>query len=154
MNEMERVATTPERLQEAMRAAGKKQIDLAHETGLSHSTISRYLSGAVEPRQVAIIKLAKALDVSEWWLYGYKVPMARTPEAKKNDAMVDVVKKMRSDPDFIEIVSKLQSDPGFFEAVSKMRSDPDFFKAATELADLSAEDFASIARLISSLRNK
>ena len=79
MNEMERVATTPERLQEAMKDAKKKQIDLAHETELSHSTISRYLSGAVEPRQAAIIKLAKALNVSEWWLYGYNVPKSRTP---------------------------------------------------------------------------
>ena len=141
MNEMERVATTPERLQEAMAAAGKKQIDLAHETGLSHSTISRYISGAVEPRQAAIIKLAMALNVSEWWLYGYKVPMTRTPEAKKNDAMVDVVKKMRSDPDFIEVVSKL-------------RSDPDFFEVVTQLAELPAGEYASIKLLISSLRNK
>jgi transcriptional regulator with XRE-family HTH domain len=128
MNEMERVATTPERLQEAMTAAGKKQIDLAHETGLSHSTISRYLSGAVEPRQAAIIKLAKALNVSEWWLYGYKVPMVRTPEAKKNDAMVGVVSKMRSDPDFFEVV--------------------------TQLAELPAGEYDSIKLLISSLRNK
>lgn len=128
MNEMERVTTTPERLQEAMRAAGKKQIDLAHETGLSHSTISRYISGAVEPRQAAIIKLAKALDVSEWWLYGYKVPKNRTPEAKKNDAMVGVVSKMRSDPDFFEVV--------------------------TQLAELPAGEYASIKLLISSLRNK
>ena len=128
MNEMERVTTTPKRLQEAMTAAGKKQIELAHETGLSHSTISRYLSGTVEPRQAAVIKLAKALDVSEWWLYGYDVPMTRTPEAKKNDALVDVVKKLRSDPDFFEVV--------------------------TQLAELPAVEYDSIKLLISSLRNK
>ena len=128
MNEMERVTTTPKRLQEAMAAAGKKQIELAHETGLSHSTISRYLSGTVEPRQAAVIKLAKALDVSEWWLYGYDVPMTRTPEAKKNDTLVDVVKKLRSDPDFFEVV--------------------------TQLAELPAGEYDSIKLLISSLRNK
>lgn len=44
-----RTSNTPERLREAMQRAGKKQIDLSRETGLSHSTISRYLSGAVEP---------------------------------------------------------------------------------------------------------
>jgi transcriptional regulator with XRE-family HTH domain len=111
-----------------MNAVRKKQIDLAHETGLSHSTISRYLSGAVEPRQAAIIKLAKALNVSEWWLYGYNVPMVRTPEAKKNDAIVGVV-------------SKLRSDPGFFEVV-------------TQLSELPAGEYDSIKLLISSLRNK
>lgn len=128
MKEMERVATTPERLQEAMNAINKKQIDLAKETGLSHSTISRYLSGRVEPRQKAIIELAKALNVSEWWLYGYNVPMERSQKAKKNDAMVDVVKKMRKDPEFFDVVSML--------------------------AELPADQYASIKQLISALGNK
>lgn len=69
-----RTSNTPERLKEAMRRAGKKQIDLSRETGLSHSTISRYLSGAVEPRQEATHKLSVALNVSEMWLWGYDVP--------------------------------------------------------------------------------
>ena len=128
MKEMERIATTPERLQEAMDAINKKQIDLAKETGLSHSTISRYLSGRVEPRQEAIIKLAKALNVSEWWLYGYNVPMNRSSEAKKNDAMVDVVARMRKDPEFFDVVSML--------------------------AELPADQYASIKQLISALGNK
>ena len=128
MNEMERVATTPDRLLEAMKEANKKQIDLAHETGLSHSTISRYISGAVEPRQAAIIKLAKALNVSEWWLYGYAVPKSRTPEQKKNDAMVSVVAKMRKDPEFFDVVSML--------------------------AELPADQYASIKQLIAALGNK
>ena len=128
MKEMERIATTPERLQEAMDAINKKQIDLAKETGLSHSTISRYLSGRVEPRQEAIIKLAKVLNVSEWWLYGYNVPMDRSPEAKKNDAMVSVVARMRKDPEFFDVVSML--------------------------AELPADQYASIKQLISTLVNK
>ena len=128
MKEMERVATTPERLQEAMNAINKKQIDLAKETGLSHSTISRYLSGRVEPRQEAIIKLAKALGVSEWWLYGYNVPMERSQKAKKNDTLVDVVARMRKDPEFFDVVSML--------------------------AELPADQYASIKQLISALGNK
>lgn len=109
MNKMERVAATPERLKEAMRDAGKKQIDLARETGLSHSTISRYLSGAVEPRQDATHKLATALGVAELWLWGYDVPKARTAEQKKNDDLVQVIAKLRKDPDFFEVVSMLAS---------------------------------------------
>lgn len=128
MNEMERVATTPERLKEAMDTAGIKQIDLAHKSGLSHSTISRYISGQVEPRQEAIIKLAKVLNVSEWWLWGYDVPQVRSPEQKKNDAIIGVVSKLRSDPDFFEVVS--------------------------QLAELPAGEYDSIKLLISSLRNK
>lgn len=111
MKDMERVATTPERMREAMRAVGKKQIDLANETGLSHSTISRYLSGQVEPRQDAIIKLATTLNVSEWWLWGYNVPMTRSTEQKKNDTIVGVVSRLRSDADFFEVVSMLAELP-------------------------------------------
>lgn len=111
MEKMERVATTTERLEEAMQAINKKQIDLAKETGLSHSTISRYMSGQVEPRQDAIIKLATALHVSEWWLYGYDVPRERTQEQKKNDDLVKVVVQLRSDPDFFGLVSALAELP-------------------------------------------
>ncbi len=128
MKEKKRVASTPERLREAMEDAGKKQIELSVETGLSHSTISRYLSGKVEPRQEAIIKLAKALGVSEWWLWGYDVPRSRTPEQQKNDALVDVIKLLRIDPDFFDVVS--------------------------QLAELPPEEYDSIKLLISSLRKK
>ena len=128
MKEMERVASTPERMREAMDAVGKKQSDLAAETGLSHSTISRYLSGQVEPRQNAIIKLAKALGVSEWWLWGYDINKNRTPEQKKNDDLVRVIAQMRKDPEFFEVVSLL--------------------------ADLPPEQYASIKQLISALANK
>ena len=123
MNKMERVAATPERLKEAMRDAGKKQIDLARETGLSHSTISRYLSGAVEPRQDATHKLALALGVSEMWLWGYNVPKFRTARQKKNDDLVTVIAKLRKDPDFFEVVSMLASlKPAEYASIKQILS--------------------------------
>jgi transcriptional regulator with XRE-family HTH domain len=128
MKEVQRVATTPERIREAMEATGKKQIELAKETGLSHSTISRYLSGIVEPRQGAAIKLSKALGVSEMWLWGYDVPMTRSPEQKKNDAIVGVVSRLRADTDFFEVVSLL--------------------------AELPAEQYASVKTLLTALSQK
>ena len=128
MKHTEQVATTPDRLREAMNAAGKKQIELAAETGLSHSTISRYLSGKVEPRQAAMKKLAFALNVSEWWLWGYDVPMSRTPGQKKNDAIISAVSRMRNDPEFLDVVSLL--------------------------AELPAEQYASVKTLLTALSNK
>lgn len=76
-----RVANTSDRLREAMKEANKTQADLCRETGLSKSTLSRYLSGGFEPKQNAIHKLAMALNVSEMWLWGFDVPMER--ETKK-----------------------------------------------------------------------
>lgn len=111
MGEYERITTTKERLREAMRDASKKQADLVRDTGLNRGTISRYLSGEVEPRQEATHKLAIALGVSEMWLWGYDVPKSRTSEQKKNDDLVQVIVKLRKDPEFFEVVSILASLP-------------------------------------------
>lgn len=77
-----RVATTPERMRQAMERAKKKQIDLVHETGIDKGSISNYLSGRYEPKQEAIHSLDVALNVSEMWLWGFDVPMERPKEKK------------------------------------------------------------------------
>lgn len=128
MKEVQRTATTADRLREAMAAAGKKQLDLAKATGLSHSTISRYLSGQMEPKQKAVSSLAVHLGVSEMWLWGYDVPMNRTSEQKKNDAIVGVV--------------------------SRLRADSDFFNVVSQLADLPPEQYASVKIILAGLRQK
>ena len=111
MKPYERVALTKDRLREAMRNEGKKQADLVRETGLNRGTISRYLSGEVEPRQDAAYKLALALNVSETWLWGYDVPQERTASQKKNDDLVKIIAQMRKDPKFFGIVSMLAELP-------------------------------------------
>lgn len=106
-NKQNRVATTADRLREAMIEAGKKQVDLVKETGIERGAISRYLSGAYEPKQTAINKLAVALNVSEMWLWGYDVPKTRTLEQKKNDQLAKLIVKMRTDSDFYNTVAAL-----------------------------------------------
>lgn len=128
MKEYERVELTKDRLREAMRLAGMKQADLVRETGLNRGTVSRYLSGEVEPRHEATHKLAKALDVSEMWLFGYEVPMQRPAEQKKNDQLV-------------ELIAILRRDPGLFDFV-------------VSVSKLSAEDRTSVERIVASLSNK
>ena len=100
-------ATIAERLREALIAAGKKQADLVRETGLDRGSVSSYLSGKYEPKQKAIYKMAQALNVSESWLLGYDVPMARTLEQKKNDELAKLVVKLRTDADFYNTVAAL-----------------------------------------------
>lgn len=107
---MERqTATIAQRLKEALQIAGKKQADLVRETGLDRGSISSYLSGKYEPKQKAIYKLAKALNVNEAWLLGYDVPMARTADQKKNDQLAQLIVKMRTDSDFYNTVVALAS---------------------------------------------
>ena len=101
----DRISTIRERLIEAMARANKKQVDLVRETGLNRGTISRYISGEVEPKSNAIYKLAKSLNVSEAWLIGYDVPMERQkniPQDKKDlsegeKALLDLFNKVPED---------------------------------------------------------
>lgn len=110
MNKEKKVSTS-ERLRQAMHEAGKKQADLARETGLDRGSISNYLSGNYEPKQNAINKLAIALDVSEMWLWGYDVPKERTAVQKNNDDLVRYIVKMRKNDKFKELVGVLDECP-------------------------------------------
>lgn len=127
-NNYKKVASTASRLREALDASGKKQADLVRETGLDRGAVSSYLSGKYEPKQMATHKMARALGVSEMWLVGYDVPKERTEGQKKNDDLVQVIAKLRNDPDFFEVVSML--------------------------AGLEPDDYASIKQLVSALGNK
>lgn len=107
MPDFVQVASVADRLREAMNMRNKKQVDLERETGINRSAISRYLSGEYEPKNKPIYELAKALDVSEQWLMGYDVPMDRPKAQKNNDAISDIVLKLRSDEEFLSIVLKI-----------------------------------------------
>ena len=128
MQKMERVAGTSARIREAMNAAGMTPADLAKSTGLSRSSISRYLTGQMEPKQKGIGLLAQAMGVTEMWLWGYDVPQERPLEQKKND-------------DLVKVIARLRKDPGFYELVN-------------QLDKLSADEYASIKQLISALVKK
>ena len=102
-----KVSEIPIRLREAMDSVGKKQVDLVRETGIDKGSISNYLAGRYEPKADAIYKLATALNVSEMWLWGYDVPKERTQIQKKNDAIADIVIKLRTNEKFLHTVSKI-----------------------------------------------
>ena len=89
MAKLNRISTTPVRLQEAMKASGKRQIDLVNETKLNRSTISRYVSGECEPKADAINKLALSLNVDEMWLWGYDVPMKKEKPSTTEETLTD-----------------------------------------------------------------
>lgn len=107
MSSFNRVDTTANRMRIAMNKAGKKQANIVKETGINRSAISRYLSGEYEPKQDAIHKMAKCLNVSEMWLWGYECPMERSEVQKKNDIQTDIVVRLRTDDNFASIIEGL-----------------------------------------------
>ena len=121
-------STLKERLRLALLDANMKPIELSERTGIPKSMISYYLNGKTKPKADRIYVICQVLGVSEAWLLGYDVPKNRTAEQKKNDDLVQVIAKLRKDPEFFEVVSKL--------------------------ASLAPAEYASIKQLLSALGNK
>lgn len=101
-SKFKRVATTSERLKEAMSLRKMKQVDIMRSTGLDRGSVSHYVSGNYEPKNEAIFKMAKALDVNEMWLWGYDVPMERTAEQKKIQEDAEFHARILRDQELLE----------------------------------------------------
>lgn len=71
------MATTADKISEAMKLRDMRQADLVEKTGISKGALSSYISGRYVPKQNNVYLIAKALDVSEAWLMGADVPMQR-----------------------------------------------------------------------------
>ena len=81
------MATTADRISEAMKLRDIRQADLVKKTGISKGALSSYISGRYVPKQNNVYLIAKALDVSEAWLMGGDVPMQRieSPTLTRSD---------------------------------------------------------------------
>jgi len=117
-----------ERLRQAMNLRRVKAVELSERTGIPKGAISYYLAGKTEPKSDRIYLISKALDISEAWLLGYNVEMERTAGQKKNDKLAQLV--------------------------ARMRRDDDFYNSVSALADLSPEQYKSVAGLLSTMIQK
>lgn len=112
-------------IRKARENLGWTQEELARRMGYkSKSTINKIEMGINDIPQSKIVKYAEVLGVSPSALMGW----VNEETNKKNDDLVKIIALARKDSDFFEVVSML--------------------------ADLPAEDYASIKQLLSSLRNK
>ena len=102
-----RNAELKDRLKEALQMRQLRAVDLVEMADVPKSAISFYLAGKSKPKADRLYKIAQALDVSETWLLGYDVPMARTLESKKNDQLAKLIVKLRTDNDFYNTVVAL-----------------------------------------------
>jgi transcriptional regulator with XRE-family HTH domain len=117
-----RVAEFKDRFKEALDARDMRAVDLSEKAGVPKSAISFYMAGKSKPKADRLYLIAQALDVSEAWLLGYDVPMARTPDQKKNDQLARLI--------------------------ARMRTDEDFYSTVTALAELSEKQYQSVRQLI------
>lgn len=108
---MSRKAELKDRLEQAMAHNNMKAVELSKKTGVPKGAISYYLAGKSTPKSDRVYILSKALNVSEAWLLGYNVPMARTDEQKKNDRLAELIVKLRVDNELFSMVDALAALP-------------------------------------------
>lgn len=118
-----RVADFKDRLKEALEKKNMRAVDLMDRTDVPKSAISFYLAGKSKPKADRLYKIAQALDISEAWLLGYDVPMARSLESKKNDQLARLVLRMRNDEDFFNSVVALDKlDEKAYQGIAQLLS--------------------------------
>ena len=100
-----RIATCSERLYQALSIRGMKQAELCNRTKIPKSSISLYLSGAYDPKQDRLYKIANVLDVDPVWLMGYDVPMERDKTTSP-----DKVELTEGEKVWLELYHKLSSE--------------------------------------------
>lgn len=121
MGAYDKVSTPSRRIKEAMELRGMKQVELSEKSGINKPSISCYLSGKYEPKQMALYQLGRALDVAEMWLAGYDIPMDRPPEQKENDELSDLSKRIKIEKEFRQLIIRINHlNSAQLEAVSNL----------------------------------
>ena len=85
------------------------QDELAKKVGYtSRSSVAKVESNANGMLQSKLALFAKALNTTPAYLMGWE---DESPENKKNDAITDIILRLRADADFLALVEKLNSLP-------------------------------------------
>jgi len=95
------------RIGEALSIRGWKQVELVEKTGLSKSAINNWIKQRWQPKQKALMTMAKVLDVSEMWLAGYDVPMERPTAQKKSDELTQLIIEIKEHEDLKDLFSSI-----------------------------------------------
>ena len=95
------------RIEEALNIRGMKAVELVEKAGIKKSSLSHWINQRWQPKQEALLKMARALNVSEMWLAGYDAPMERPAEHVKMDNLAQVVNVIRKDERLTNLVINL-----------------------------------------------
>jgi transcriptional regulator with XRE-family HTH domain len=118
------------RIKEIMNELDLRQVDVLrlakpicdkYGEKLGKNDLSQYVTGKTEPGQRKLFVLGKALGVNPSWLMGLDVPKYDSEPQKKNDAITDIILRLRSDEAFLDIVKTISSlEPDQLTAVSSL----------------------------------
>lgn len=99
--------TIGERIKQRRIFLGLSADDLAGKLGKNRATIYRYESNFIEKMPTSIIQpLAEALQTTPAYLMGWQDEDNNI--VKKNDAIADIILKLRTDDDFLKVVEGIK----------------------------------------------
>ena len=97
------------RVREALRIRHMKQVELCERTKIKKSSLNNWLRQRWQPKQDALLKMARVLDVSEMWLAGYDVPMERPQAQIKNDELKQLIIEIKEDEELKDLFNSICS---------------------------------------------
>jgi transcriptional regulator with XRE-family HTH domain len=97
------------RIREALQLRSMKQVELCEKAGVNKSALNNWLRQRWQPKQDALMKMAKALDVSEMWLAGYDVSMERPLAQIKNDELTQLIFEIKEHEDLKDLFTSICS---------------------------------------------
>jgi transcriptional regulator with XRE-family HTH domain len=93
--------TLGERIKNKRKEKGYSLRELAQIMGYHHSTIGKIENGLVDLPQSRIEQFASVLGTTPAYLMGWE------QEQKKNDALADIVLRLRTDDELFEVVNAI-----------------------------------------------
>jgi transcriptional regulator with XRE-family HTH domain len=92
------------RLSQAILSSELSYAELEKRTNIAKSSIQRYATGVTKKIPIDAVKLiADATNTSAAWIMGWSEKIE-----KKNDAIADIVIRLRTDSNYMEVVQSLQ----------------------------------------------
>ena len=126
------MSSFPEKLRQAMHEKRCKSADVAKDTGISPSVLSRYLSGRNKPSSDNILTISQYLNVSpEWLLSSSDAPESKKPAhniSTHKDKIIELLEQLVADKvkqidwlskscdDLAEEVRRLEAHVGMLKA--------------------------------------
>lgn len=101
------------RIEVALKLKGMKAVELCEKANISKSSLSHWMKQHWQPKQNALMAMARALDVSEMWLAGYDVDIKRPVEQVRMDKLAQHVHRLKGDDRLLNIsisICSLNSD--------------------------------------------
>lgn len=95
------------RIREALNIRNMKQVELCEKAGVKKSSLNHWINQKWQPKQAPLMKMARALDVSEMWLAGYDVPMERPVAQKKNDELTQLIFEVKENEDLKDLFTSI-----------------------------------------------